>query len=85
MGRDKFKGMLEGASNEIEFAFLDAKNKYNLNTTQGKIDFTNDCIKILADVSPIEQDLYLTELSKELSIDKGMLKLQLQNLTPVSH
>lgn len=77
LGRDKFKGMLEGASNEIEFAFLDAKNKYNLNTTQGKIDFTNDCIKILADVSPIEQDLYLTRLSNELGIDKSSLKIQL--------
>lgn len=77
LGRDKFKGMLEGASNEVEFAILDAKNKYNLETTQGKIDFTNDCIKVLSSVSPIEQDLYLTRLSNELGIDKSSLKLQL--------
>lgn len=77
LGRDKFKGMLDGASNDIEFAMLDAENKYNLNTTQGKIDFINDCIKILSDVSPVEQDLYLTRISNELGIEKASLKIQL--------
>lgn len=54
-GRDKFKGMLEGASNEIEFHFLKLREQYNLNTTQGKIDFLNDAVKILVNVSPIER------------------------------
>ena len=79
MGRDKFKGMLEGASNEIEFAMLDARKKYNLNSTQGKIDFINDCIKILCDVTPVEQDLYLTRLSNELDVTKASIKAQLSN------
>ena len=69
-GRDKFKGMLDGASNEIEFKLLEIRKKYNINATQGKIDFLNDAIKILADVSPIEQDLYLTRLADELGVEK---------------
>lgn len=76
-GRDKFKGMLDGASNEIEFALLDLRNKNNLNTTQGKIDFLNGAIKVLSDVSPIEQDLYLSRLSNELGVDKSSIKIQL--------
>ncbi|MCM1114726.1 MAG: DNA primase [Clostridium sp.] len=76
-GRDKFKGMLDGASNEIEFKLLDLRRKYNINATQGKIDFLNDAIKVLADVSPIEQDLYLTRLSDELQVDKNSIKIQL--------
>lgn len=78
-GRDKFKGMLEGASNEIEFALLDLRNKNNLNTTQGKIDFLSGAIKILSDVSPIEQDLYLTRLSGELGVEKASIKIQLND------
>lgn len=78
-GRDKFKGMLEGASNEIEFSLLKLKDKVNLNETQGKIDFLNDAIKILADVSPIEQDLYLSRLANELSVEKSSIKLQLDS------
>lgn len=78
-GKEKFAAMLEGASNEVEFAILGCRNKYNINTTQGKIDFLNQCIKILSGVSPIEQDLYLSRLSEELGVDKESIKLQLKN------
>lgn len=78
-GRDKFKGMLDGASNEIEFAMLDLRKKHNLNTTQGKIDFLNDAIKVLCNVSPIEQDLYLSRLSAELGVEKTSIKVQLED------
>lgn len=77
-GRDKFKGMLDGASNEIEFALLDLRKKVNLVSTQGKIDFINGAIKILAEVTPVEQDLYLTRLSNELDVEKSSIKLQLE-------
>ncbi len=77
LGRDRFKGILEGASNEIEFALIDAKNKYNLSTTQGKIDFLNDAIRVLVRTSPIEQDLYITRLSSELGVEKASIKSQL--------
>lgn len=80
-GRDKFKGMLDGASNEIEFKLLEIRRKYNINATQGKIDFLNDAIKILADVSPIEQDLYLTRLADELGVEKSSIKIQLDSYT----
>lgn len=80
-GRDKFKGMLDGASNEIEFNLLEIRKKYNINATQGKIDFLNDAIKILADVSPIEQDLYLTRLADELGVEKNSIKIQLDSYT----
>ena len=77
-GRDKFKGMLDGASNEIEFALLDLRKKHNIASTQGKIDFLNDCIRVLAGVSPIEQDIYLSRLSDELEVDKSSIKIQLE-------
>lgn len=80
LGRDKFKGMLEGASNDTEFSLLEIREKYDLETTQGKIDFVRDSLKIIATLQPVEQDLYLTRISSELSIEKSSLKLQLQSL-----
>lgn len=79
LGRDKFKGMLDGASNEIEFALLNLRTDIDLNSTQGKIDFINGAIKILAEVSPVEQDLYLTRLSNELNVEKSSIKAQLNS------
>lgn len=78
-GRDKFKGMLEGASNDIEFALISLRQNINLDTTQGKIDFLHGAVKVLCNVSPIEQDLYITRLSNELGVDKSSIKLQLDD------
>lgn len=78
-GKAKFKAMLEGASNEIEFSLINLRQKYNISTTQGKIDFVNEAIKVLVNVSPVEQDLYISRLSEELSIEKQNIKLQFDN------
>lgn len=80
LGRDKFKGMLEGATNDTEFALLEIKDKYDISTTQGKIDFVGDALKVIASLQPVEQDLYLSRISNELSIEKSSLKLQLSTI-----
>ena len=79
-GRDKFKGMLEGASNETEFRLLGLRQQYNLTTTQGKIDFIGGALQILATLPPVEQDLYLSRLSEELGVERQNMKVQLQDL-----
>lgn len=79
-GRDKFKGMLEGASNETEFRLLALRRQYNLATTQGKIDFIGGALQILATLPPVEQDLYVSRLSEELSVERQNMKVQLQDL-----
>lgn len=79
LGRDKFKAMLDGASNDTEFALLEIRNKVNINTTQGKIDYIKEAIKILSKVSPVEKDVYITRLSQELGVDKSSIKAQLDS------
>lgn len=79
-GRDKFKGMLEGASNETEFRLLSLRRQYNLATTQGKIDFIGGALQILATLPPVEQDLYVSRLSEELGVERQNMKVQLQDL-----
>lgn len=79
-GRDKFKGMLEGASNETEFRLLALRRQYNLATTQGTIDFIGGALQILATLPPVEQDLYVSRLSEELGVERQNMKVQLQDL-----
>ena len=79
LGKERFKGMLLGASNELEFAILNAKGKYDLNSTQGKLDFINECIKLLVNASPVEQDLYISRISEELGVDKQSIKTQMSD------
>lgn len=79
VGAEKFGGMLEGASNEIDFELLKIGKQYNLNTTQGKIDFVNSIMKILANTTPVEKDLYISRISEELGIDRRSINAQLDD------
>ena len=69
------------STDDTEFALLNLRQKHNINTTQGKIDFLNESIKVLWKISPIEQDIYTSRLAEELGVDKGSIKLQLDDYT----
>ncbi|MCD7872760.1 MAG: DNA primase [Clostridiales bacterium] len=76
VGAEKFKGMLEGATNETEYKILKLKKDFNLAVTQGKIDFINAVIKVLADIPPVEQDIYLSRIAEETGVEKRNIKAQ---------
>lgn len=77
VGRAQFADMLENSSNEVEFAIMKLRRDFNLQTTQGKSQFAGEAVKILANATPIEQDLYLSRLADELGIEKRALQAQL--------
>lgn len=76
-GRARFADMLENSSNEVEFAIMKLRRGFNLQTTQGKSQFASEAVKILANATPIERDLYLSRLSDELGIEKRAFQAQL--------
>lgn len=77
LGADRFRGMIEKSANETEYTLLKLRDQFVLDTTDGKIQYANACIAALADVSPLEQDVYLSRLADELQIDKTSLSAQL--------
>lgn len=77
LGRARFADMLEKSSNEVEFAIMKLRRGFNLQTTQGKSQFAGEAVKILANATPIERDLYLSRLADELGIEKRALQAQL--------
>lgn len=77
LGRARFADMLEKSSNEVEFAIMKLRRGFNLQTTQGKSQFASEAVKILANATPIERDLYLSRLADELEIEKRALQAQL--------
>ncbi len=77
VGAEKFAAMLEGAASDLEFKLLELRNSVAINTTQGKLDFINEAVKILADTSPVERDIYASRLSEELSVSKNSIVAQI--------
>lgn len=77
-GAEKFKGMLDGAVNDTEFEILNIRAKYDVNTSDGKIRFLKEAMRVLAVLPPIERDIYTSKLAEELSVSKESISIQLE-------
>ena len=72
-GIEKMKAIINGAANEIEFALLRERNKYDIASDDGKRQYLQSAIKILATVGAIELDIYASRLANELSVSKDVI------------
>lgn len=76
-GPERFKALMNGAANDIEYKLLKAREGFNLNTSDGKVKFLEVACAVLAQVkSPVELDVYAGRLSEELGVDKQAILLQ---------
>lgn len=77
VGVEKFGAMIDKAMNETEYNILRQRSKYNIATTQGKIDFSSAVVPVLAQADPVERDLYMSRIAEEISVDKSSIEAQL--------
>lgn len=80
-GPAAFKLLIEKCGNDIEYRLMKLKENYNLNTTDGKVAFLNEAVKIVATIeSPIERDVFASKLCAELDIDKNAFLEQISKV-----
>lgn len=78
VGAEKFGSMLEKALNKTEYYILLLRRKFNIATTQGKIDFAAAVVPVLAHAEPVERDLYMSRISEEIGINRSSLEAQIK-------
>jgi len=77
-GTDYFRSIIDGAANDIEFRLLNERYKYDVSTSDGKLNFLNAAIDILSALeSSIERDIYASRLSEELGVNKAAIDEQI--------
>ena len=77
-GRDAFLKLIDGALPYGDYKLESARIGYDLETDQGRIDYMNRAMDIVADMTPIEQEVYKQKLSRELGIAEGALDRELE-------
>lgn len=77
-GSDYFKRLLDGADNDIEYKLGKAREKYALETADGKLGFLKEAVAVLSACSSIECDIYSGRLSDELDVSKEALVSQIK-------
>ncbi len=78
-GPERFRAIVDGAANDIEFRLNKARQPFDVSTDDGKIGFMREAVPILASIdSDIERDVYETRLSNDLGISKESIANQVR-------
>ncbi len=76
-GNIRFKMLLENSNNISEYEIDELKNKFDLSTNEGKIDFTKSAIYVLSKIkNKIEQDVYINNVAKLTGVVPNTIKQQ---------
>ena len=80
-GRDRFEAVLNGTANPTEFKLSKCKDKYDLRTDDGRLEYVREAIDILSqsNVSPTARDVYAGRIAEQTGIDKKAVMAQLDS------
>lgn len=80
-GPERFRSLIDGAANDIEFELLKAKNDYDLTTSDGKMKYLEVAAGILAKTrNVLTQDIYASRLSEELNVTKTAITARIEQV-----
>ena len=77
-GKEKFQGLIDGAANDIEYGILREREKYDLDSIDGRTKFLTAVAEILAGSNSIVQDAYASKLSAEMSVSKDAIMQEIR-------
>ncbi|MBR5489589.1 MAG: DNA primase, partial [Firmicutes bacterium] len=76
-GREAFLKLIDGALPYIDYKLRYIRRDMDLSLDDGKIDYIKAAAAVLRDLSPVEADVYIKKLSKELHIAEGAIKMEI--------
>ncbi len=78
-GYIKFKALVEGSSNDVEYFFDTLRDKYDTSTLDGKFSALDEAAKFLAAVTnPVKRDLYTGKICDEMGVKRESLEPLIQ-------
>lgn len=76
-GKERFAKLLDKADNDTEYKLSKLREKYIVQTDDGKLNFLRDAVKVLSFCDSIERDVYAMRLSDELGVGKDAILQQI--------
>ncbi|MBQ4267774.1 MAG: DNA primase [Clostridia bacterium] len=81
-GPERYRSLIEGAANDIEFELLKARDGFDLNTSDGKMKYLEKASQILSKTkSEITRDIYSSRLSEELGVKKEAISARINQIS----
>ncbi len=80
-GAARFRLLLEGSSNAVEYELEKAKSGFALDTADGRVSYLKAACGVLAALkSPVEREVYASRLAAELGVQKQAIDEQLKGI-----
>lgn len=79
-GKERFAKLLDKADNDTEYKLSKLREKYIVQTDDGKLNFLREVVKVLAFCDSIERDVYAMRLSDELNVGKDAIVQQINEV-----
>lgn len=83
-GRLAFMDLVDNALPYADYKIDNLMRAYNLNDTDGRIEFVKGAAAVLNTLSPAEKDLYAKRVSQVSGISEGAIRLEMNGEKPVS-
>ena len=78
-GADRFRALLDGVGNALDFRLERIKGKYDLKQDAQRLEYVREAVELLASGStPTEQEVYAGRLAEETDISKTAILAQLE-------
>ena len=85
-GAAAFKNLLENSGNDVEYQLYKLKSNYDINTSDGKFAYLSQAVKVLSALdNAMEQDIYASKLSEEVSVEKNSIMEQIRKSVRTKH
>ncbi len=81
-GPERFRSLIDGASNDIEFEILNARNGLDLESSDGKMKYLEKVALILAKTkNGIAQEVYSSKIAEELQVSKQTILSRIEQIS----
>lgn len=76
-GREAFMNLVSNALPYTDYKLQAAKRGLDLAGEEGKIDYMRRVAGILSELSPVETDVYIKKIAKDVGISEGAIKMEI--------
>ncbi|MBQ9961690.1 MAG: DNA primase [Firmicutes bacterium] len=76
-GREAFVNLVNNAMPYIDYKLEAYKKGLNLATEEGKLDYMKRITQVLKELGPVEADLYIKKIAKNIGIAEGAIKMEI--------
>ena len=83
-GKEAFLKLVENALPMIDYKLESIKGGIDVTTDDGKLEYMKKVTEVLKSLSPVEMDIYIKKIARELKISEGAIRLEIEgNNNPV--